>query len=774
MDYKKRIAVIAVHGVGHQLPRTSAQRAADLLRNQCEGYDWLGQSTIRIPVTAASTDLKHTGTCDRNEKKDRAQYVSQILKRAIERTSNDVDQRTAKCQIPLEVQDMQERLLGYKPRAADVTYETTRIELQRVDGSECHVFEMFWGDISRPHQRKKIIGTVVDFYQLLFFLSDLGGRVIHYARAEYARNDIWWLVLDRVHWLAHMILVLGVPILNLSLFGLTIPAALSGYSEKFNIPKESLALFPGGVVFGLVAAAFVFWKQNVRAYFWPWTFLALSMVLLLPVALNHFDVIEFKRSLPLMTWLTMACSIYGLMCIYERFRGGASIWSVAILLLATFIFSWQLNKSGWPSTWQEIFEACRESVSQAILWIHRPLWIGFALFSLACWLISEGAIRSSKLDRKNMDRARRAALTAQVSLAIPGILVLTVDLGLWQLFVWGLDKLPGNLLNVDQLNEALVTFNLSVPPGTAYGLMLFFLAALFAAWLFLPAALAEGHPSNDARWLGTVLSVGFRKLKYSAWAMQLLITVGLLLDSVLIWYKPRPSWALWDGPAVFVVGGALFALFAFRGAGEAIRSVLDIALDVANWLRHDPPRETPRARICARYTSLLKYICSWRDLESNEPYKAIIILSHSQGAVIAAELFRFLTYVAEPDLERIFDGHGDSERLPVYLFTMGCPLRQLYGLRFPDEYSWATEPNPDDLGVELWSNSYSSGDYVGRALWQLDSGQNGTYVSGSLDDGKRHERCIGAGAHTHYWDETAPEIAQELDHLIEACSGSKL
>ena len=31
---------------------------------------------------------------------------------------------------------------------------------------------------------------------------------------------------------------------------------------------------------------------------------------------------------------------------------------------------------------------------------------------------------------------------------------------------------------------------------------------------------------------------------------------------------------------------------------------------------------------------------------------------------------------------------------------------------------------------------------------------------------RKREFCIGAGAHTHYWDETAPEIARELDRLV--------
>ena len=145
--------------------------------------------------------------------------------------------------------------------------------------------------------------------QLLFFLSDLGGRAIHYARANYARNNLWWLVLDWVQWLAHLILVLGIPILNLALFGLAIAAALSGYSEK--LLEKGLALLIGGILFGVVAAFFVYRRQGVRAPFWPWAFFVLLIMLLLPLALAHF--IEFEKWVPMITWLIIACSIYGLM-----------------------------------------------------------------------------------------------------------------------------------------------------------------------------------------------------------------------------------------------------------------------------------------------------------------------------------------------------------------------------------------------------------------------------------------------------------------------------
>ena len=78
----------------------------------------------------------------------------------------------------------------------------------------------------------------------------------------------------------------------------------------------------------------------------------------------------------------------------------------------------------------------------------------------------------------------------------------------------------------------------------------------------------------------------------------------------------------------------------------------------------------------------------------------------------------------------------------------------------------------------MWVNAFRSGDYVGRHLWRTDicdylwaPDKVGYPVNGPTQwvstDGKlRIEFCIGAGAHTHYWDVTAPMIAEETDRLI--------
>lgn len=97
----------------------------------------------------------------------------------------------------------------------------------------------------------------------------------------------------------------------------------------------------------------------------------------------------------------------------------------------------------------------------------------------------------------------------------------------------------------------------------------------------------------------------------------------------------------------------------------------------------------------------------------------------------------------------------------------------------PKTISQKACPDPADLALQKWVNDYRSGDYVGRSIW-LDhwvdrtTGGDGTgefpqfplaeYVADATD--QRIEACIGLGAHTHYWDRTAPDIAARLDELI--------
>ena len=78
-------------------------------------------------------------------------------------------------------------------------------------------------------------------------------------------------------------------------------------------------------------------------------------------------------------------------------------------------------------------------------------------------------------------------------------------------------------------------------------------------------------------------------------------------------------------------------------------------------------------------------------------------------------------------------------------------------------------PDPSELyALKKWVNAYRSGDYIGRFLWRNDAcSYSWTPEIVSVDDGKREEFCIGAGAHTHYWDHTATPIADRIDKFLD-------
>jgi hypothetical protein len=236
-----------------------------------------------------------------------------------------------------------------------------------------------------------------------------------------------------------------------------------------------------------------------------------------------------------------------------------------------------------------------------------------------------------------------------------------------------------------------------------------------------------------------------------------------------------------------LVVGASAGLIGFGGRLQKLalgfRPVVRVMLDVDNWLREHPRDANPTARICARYTSLLRHIAG--HTIKGEHYDALVIVAHSQGTVITADLLRYLSaeyarnHNYDPDLLPLL-----SREMPIYLFTMGSPLRQLYGLRFPFLYEYArhqrpkggggiaipphTNPDPETLGVRKWVNAYRSGDYVGRYLWRPDDSDANWEPAAESDDANAHrvEFCVGPGAHTHYWDSTATPISSKLDEII--------
>jgi hypothetical protein len=147
--------------------------------------------------------------------------------------------------------------------------------------------------------------------------------------------------------------------------------------------------------------------------------------------------------------------------------------------------------------------------------------------------------------------------------------------------------------------------------------------------------------------------------------------------------------------------------------------VLDVAGDVMFYLQPNLEHPASIQRTCHSALSVAIH----HALETANEGDEVVVLAHSQGSVIAAQVLA-------------------DRPCGVALVTIGSPLQSLY-VRFLGR----TAP---DAGVSGWVNGFREGDYIG----------------GPIELTKVTNRCIGPGQHTGYW--TDPGVSQ----LIATATGS--
>ena len=387
---------------------------------------------------------------------------------------------------------------------------------------------------------------------------------------------------------------------------------------------------------------------------------------------------------------------------------------------------------------------------------------------------------------------------------------------------------PGAVQNAGIFLQGLIVQ--SAPPGMILSVGLASVGFFLLILIVLPSIYYEIAPARAASnvrsiLLGNWLSSGFRHFRWTViflWIAAFVVPLASLGYGVWRYYSSNPAG---DAFLLYLYKLPLMAkggrqLLSFGGilAGSAavlagllvkyLSAVLDTILDVDNYLRTSPAGATPRAKIVERYTALLHHLHTCREGDGRRSYDRIVIVAHSLGSLITADLFRFLRQRGEPDLTSFTFAGPELEGIPVYFFSMGCPLRQLLSRFFPHLYKWiraipedtSKHPAPSDpkeliplgepppaaqLGLQQWVNFYRSGDYVGRSVWINDvyvrptvrepSGLHSNdgpqlifYDNGDHSQATRVDACIGLGAHTHYWDRTAPDLGEQLDRMIVA------
>jgi hypothetical protein len=459
-------------------------------------------------------------------------------------------------------------------------------------------------------------------------------------------------------------------------------------------------------------------------------------------------------------------------------------------------------------------------------------WMVFLVSYVGCVIWGVKVRRTAHLAQRRQDasasgtwvaRIDRANWTARLALSVPCALYFTIGMGFWsalnQLEHWLQWLLPvpfwypisrglAAVLRLDrgdnlfgepiayQMRDGdywigsddfvqLLLHNVTSP---LFGLNLCLIVATVSIclWSFLPSVLREIQPPADDRQmaaLGDWLDRGFRRIRQLAVPllvvnMVLLFPLGYLIGNVLT-PDVRQNWGILallnqsSGSALWLLGvlQPLFLALALvsQGLQSKLQGVLDAILDVDNYLRVHPRNDNPRSRIFARYVSLLRYLAT-------QDYDGIVIVAHSQGSVITADVLRF--WQRDPASVQL------PQLPPLRLFTMGSPIHQLYSFSFPHLYGWAAHydepsadrtcdyPQPQALGVQQWVNAYGSGDYVGRYLWGRDRQmyqRDRPYPTGHDNCA---EFCLSEGAHTHYWDGTRSQIGKTLHQMVLACAAA--
>lgn len=686
-----KVAVVAVHGVADQKPAESARAIADLLCADEAKYSAFTEVPLRIA-------RKRMEPGEPTEADGGIEY-------------------------------MHAQLDGY-PKAdedAGCVYETVRLEgTRKSDGADVHVHEVYWADLSRAGETWYRL--LAEFYQLILHLPSLGRNGLRYAARE--NGGWWWNAAHRLQSLAVWLLTVPAALLNVVMLSIGVITIAAEIPPRFQTPAAIAiaAILMAGAVLAAMRAL------RLRTALWSsWPVVIAASIALASIIVpgrNVYEVLAIEATL-----IAAACSFF-IAAKYSVMKPTAKRFgAVAIVVMVGTALYWIIG-DGVTSRATAYLAALL--TAQVVYLILERVWI--LLFAVGILAAIFGLVAATRTPKERRAAAMRAAWTARFSLGLPAALFATFTLSIWYGVVFSLTWWNAVGGVADQMMELLLVSSRGLGIFVL-SLGLFVMAALVAA---LPSIVLEIQPTRsstdeESQSLGKWLSGGI---------LGVAITGELFTLAFVAMLFFRDSLRLDDRLMLLAGAGAVASLLVGKRFIKTFRAAVDVLLDVDNYLRESPRDATPRARIAERFVSLLRHL-------SASGYDRIVIVAHSQGTVISADVLRYLRAVPDPAITK-----------PIRLYTMGSPLRQLYAEAFPYLYSWI-EGDAHTPQVDVWANVYRSGDYVGRTLWSDEATQARIWIRNvPAQVEPRAEFCIGAGAHTHYWNRYAKDVGAYLDRLI--------
>jgi hypothetical protein len=780
-----RVAIVVVHGIADQRPGQTVMELARLLCRGGGGAPPYAQGEI-VDVLVPVEKLEPSGGSLKDEKAARRQpgtpsgfYQAQQIR---------------------EPQDLGMALNDYLlgrlvlPQG-DELYESTRVSLRRSsDGRSVDVFEMYWADLSRLGAGG--VQALSSMYQMFFHLGTLAADVVDQVALS-TKGGAPWRLLQRFHaWLAW--LMKGPT--ALSQLGLLL---MVGFGAAALVARELQGqLLAAGFGLGsivLTALAWLAWLRATGPARWAKlaALLAAALVSLATALFALATEVWLARLYFAASALAMALLGWYLVERYARLTEGVRLPGRLVVLASVGALVVEGGRFLTQATTQ--VEWMLVPALHVAEWLLAGVLLSFAVFVA----VQIAAIVLGLWLGRGRDGAVRASLhSARLFLIGSSGLFAVLSLVLWSVVSYVAGRALTDLLYTPVLfgrgfrsAAIFIEERVQILGGFFTPLVLAVLLVVGAVFVVLLPSMSEelsptanldakGVRPGAAEWarrLGNWLSGGVRVL---GTGLKIFLPLGAIVGSVLylafvlqqLGFAGRglAAWLLelldaFQGETLvaagkWLAGGAVTVAALgsrFTRTFGRLRVAIDAVLDVDNYFADPPNRQPPRARIYSRYASLLGYV-------REAGYARIVIVAHSQGSVISAELLRYLH-----EQGRLRELVGE---LPLALVTLGSPLRNLYAERFPLLYRWmgsrtggfaAAGPAATDLGVAEWVNAYRSGDYVGRVIWTPDKDPEVFDMGKARRAGERTEFCLGAGAHTHYFSDDAVALAVEIERLAE-------
>lgn len=855
-----RVAVIGVHGVADQKPGETARAVARTLQAESAAtgstYEGFVEERLSLPVKKLHLGeppsqrrlparLQETRSFD-----ERTPYL-----RWLHAQRGPTEQLVRDVEADAAIEFMYDQVYFYDPRHSqqpdrwNSTYDTVRLRGRRlkpknnaapnptssdeVAADDIDIYEFHWADLSRL--QNGVLHVLTAFYQLLFHVCSLGRDTLDLAEPESRAAGVlrrWqWSALRSCHAVVSACLSMAIPVLNLCLLGvllIVLPAKVPTAMEPAAVAAGACAvIIAGGFIGRLFRAARPDQPPGRYGAILAAAVLAICGMVYSPeltgaiLSRNGFEAVAWKKVLVVEWGLLSSALIGAILLAYKNRKPMVLVVGPLLWLPSAAAVAWMVHRA--EPTEVGLAQAAIGSSVLLLLALHF-FWAVMALALIAAGTLTCG----SWLRRDTGSRIDRALATGFVSMIGPVTLFAFVTLAIYspmlsladvsflrlpdarlQLLVLG-HSIPG--LQGASLQDAVHwMFQLSVT-WLSDGILLVWGAAAFLIlceffWpVWAESMRPTSRPADRSRFMGESLTHAFGSLGFAFgilyFAFPFVFLAGAALNW-LLWLKGMPP-ARPSG--IFPLLGALvFGLAATGKLGVVLDKVwpaLDVILDVDNYLQGRPWDCNPKGRIATRYVALLRFL-------AQQHYDRVVIVAHSQGTVITTDLLRFLRVNSDPALSTLgFERPRTPDEphpFPIVLVTMGCPLRQLYGWRFPHLYHWSRHegttdgaatawqqigpdcrPDPRALGVVSWVNAYNSGDYVGRHIWRDDNLARPAANSETLFTPWNHapaheshdtahlrrELCYGAGAHTHYFEDNATDLARLVDALIEPGSSS--